>query len=128
MTRTDMIMKILEDTGVLTMLYDQLSQEISRNWPALSKEQSLDIACRQDLKVLTEWMLHAYDIYTDDELREVMAFYDSPVGRKMINSMPQMMTALGQTMRNLLPRLRDSIQQTVNGVLAGIEPTSAPGN
>jgi hypothetical protein len=53
------------------------------------------------------------DTYSEDELRQIIAFYKTPVGQKMLQTMPELMQkgmAIGQTLaQEHMPELQQAI-------------------
>ena len=56
-------------------------------------------------------MVGAYvAVYTEDEIKEITAFYKSPAGVKMIAKMPELMQASMQITQNQMQQIMPKIQ------------------
>lgn len=118
MGRTEMVLDLLEKTNVMLTLVEGIANEIGQSVPGLSKESCLEIAAGLDYAVVLNHMIHAYDGFSDGELQEVLDFYDSAAGRKMVNNLPQQMVALGAAVRSWKPVAQQHIQAAVNAKLS----------
>jgi len=114
----------LVSKGTLDQLVGQVTAQL---WPQVeaalrSKNPNIDAAAlaelrkeleRIQLESLVDTLKDAPSIYarhfSDQELREIIAFYHSPIGAKTLKVMPQVM---GEVMAMLTPRMKDVMSQT----------------
>lgn len=65
--------------------------------------------------------------FTESELRDWIAFYKSPVGKKSIELMPQMMTEMmAQMSKTLFPKIQDEMDQIIADEAKQLEKESKP--
>lgn len=81
----------------------------------------------ESAKGLIAQMDHVYaDVYSEGELRAMLAFFSSPEGQSMLAKQPQavarMMPAVQEMQRNLMPK----IQQLAEELKSSITPAPAP--
>ena len=58
------------------------------------------------------------EVFTVEELEGMIAFYESPIGRKFIKKQPQLTAATMQKMKVLMQEIIPEIQEEVNKVMA----------
>ena len=51
------------------------------------------------------------EVYTQKELEDVVAFYESPSGRAMIDKAPQLSARMAPLLRDLAPRMRTELRE-----------------
>lgn len=61
-------------------------------------------------KKLKDPMAEAYaSVYTEDEVKDIIKFYKSPAGKKMVEKMPELMQAsmsiVQNSMKNMMPKI-----------------------
>jgi uncharacterized protein len=68
-------------------------------------------------------------VFTEDELKQLIAFYNSPIGKKMVEKMPELMRASMQIsqahMQKILPRIQVISQEMVQELKAQQEKKPA---
>jgi len=119
----------LVSKGTIDQLVGQVTGQV---WPQVeaslrTKNPNIDAAAlaelrnefeRIQLESLVEMLKDAPAIYarhfSDQELREIIAFYHSPIGAKTLKVMPQVM---GEVMAMLMPRMKDVMAQTQDAFL-----------
>lgn len=69
-----------------------------------------------------------YDKYfTENELRDLIAFYKSPTGQKTISVMPSLMTdVMTDVQKVFLPKMQEFIKQTTEAELAELKKQKKP--
>jgi hypothetical protein len=68
--------------------------------------------------ILTEIVPLYAEIYTLDEIRQLSAFYMSPLGQKMLNSMPTVMSrSMEIANRVLMPRVQNMVAQSAQSIV-----------
>lgn len=69
-----------------------------------------------------------YDKYfTENELRDLIAFYKSPTGQKTISVMPSLMTdVMTDVQKAFLPKMQEFIKQTTEAELAELKKQKKP--
>lgn len=88
---------VAESAQVMTRLKEALDQKI--NFAQIVEEISLVVYDRY---------------YTEQELRDLLAFYKSPTGRKTIQIMPQLFAdSMQMTVERLNPKLLDALEQFI---------------
>lgn len=95
---------------------ERLRNELG-DFPAFATEFNARFPERVDLEViLRQVYLPLYDAaFEEEELRDIVAFYRSPAGQKMLRVMP----AIGeQGMRDTLPRVEPRVMALVGEILA----------
>jgi len=109
-----------------------VGQVTGQVWPQVeaslrAKNPNIDVAAlaelrkefeRIQLEYLGDLLKDAPSIYarhfTDQELREIVAFYHTAIGAKTLKEMPQVM---GEVMAMLMPRMKDVMSQTQDAFL-----------
>jgi hypothetical protein len=116
------------------MLKQMSAQVLSLTWPGIEKnlkaKQTLTTAqidsLRQDLDRIqvdyfSELMEDAIPLYarhfTAAELREMLAFYKTPVGKKAIRELPQVMTEMMAIITPKMTTMQNEIMQAFGKVL-----------
>jgi hypothetical protein len=120
MERIEKVLRIMESTNVLVQITEALARNIHEQVPALSLPVCIDIAASLDCTPMVNYMLHAFDGLTDEELDTVCAFYDSAAGRKLMALLPQQMVALGEGLRRWQAGMREELQEKINAKLAAL--------
>jgi hypothetical protein len=111
------------------LLKQMMTQMNGMMWPILEQKvrsEKIDEATISDIrqaleaiqiKNLNDIMKAAPPIYarhfTADELRQLIAFYHSPIGTKALKELPQVM---GEFLVAITPRIQDIQQQSVDAV------------
>ena len=68
--------------------------------------------------ILTEIVPLYAEIYTLDEIRQLSAFYMSPLGQKMLNSMPTVMSrSMEIANRVMMPRVQKMVAQSAQSIV-----------
>ncbi len=118
---TDQLMKSME-----AMMTSQFEAEASDLTP--EGREALDAVRKDSLKWLSDnlsWdqMRDMYvDIYTqvftEDEINEIVQFYQSPLGRKMLKKMPELMRLTleksQEKVQKKMPIFREKLQKTLS--------------
>lgn len=69
--------------------------------------------------MLAEMTTHYAAIYTIDEIRQLSAFYQSPVGQKMLTNMPKIIAMSRESAdRVVMPRIQKIVNQAVADAIA----------
>ena len=108
------ILHMMEITGVVKTL-DSVSLQLLNQMQAQMPNQSEDfwkgVMKKLDTKELTERLVKVYDkYYTMDDLKEMNAFYDGPIGQKMMKSTPMIMSESNTIARNWIENIRQETQ------------------
>ena len=94
-SKTDDIRKLLRLTGVASQrTMDQMFDMVGANFSKDPKAQEFWKEYRKEIKLeeLFDSMVPIYDKYlSHDDVKGVIAFYESPVGKRFMEVMPQMM-------------------------------------
>lgn len=89
------ILKMMQMTGAGNLgvqVMDQMFAAMSGNMTPEQKKTLEEIRKEVNPNELVELVLPVYDKYfTQDEIREIIKFYESPVGKKTIQNMPSLM-------------------------------------
>src|SRR5262245_46700277 len=92
-SKTDDIRKLLRLTGVASQkTMDQMFDMVGANFSKDPKAQEFWHEYRKEIKLeeLLDSMVPIYDKYlTQDDIKGVIAFYESPVGKKFVEVIPQ---------------------------------------
>ena len=77
-------------------------------------------------KAIDDLMIPIYDKhFTDSEIRDLVTFYRSPVGQKVITSMPElMMETMTGFMEKLGPKLREFMNRVTEEELAALKKST----
>lgn len=64
-------------------------------------------------KILNEDVVALYDkFYTENEIKDIIVFYKSPTGKKLIEKMPEMeKEIMGIVMQKFMPEMKKNIQE-----------------
>lgn len=76
-------------------------------------------------------MMQIYaEVFTESEIKEITAFYQSPIGQKLIEKMPELTTKSMQLMQKrmvtIMPELQKSIAETAKEAKAHAAAQSSP--
>jgi hypothetical protein len=103
---------------VIAQIWPRLEGDLRAKRPSVTADQLNELKSefqRIQYEFLMKSMEDAPAIYaryfTAQELREILAFYRTPVGEKSLKVMPQIM---GETMAVLMPRMQDIQIQTMD--------------
>ncbi|MFT7538492.1 MAG: hypothetical protein ACI9F2_000637 [Lysobacterales bacterium] len=95
------VIKLLQLNGVKALLYEN-KQKIMKEVPS-DKFDEMDQLF--NIEELVEALVPVYqNYYEDGEIEEVVRFYESSAGQKMINSTPQIMQEVMQTSVNFFQK------------------------
>jgi hypothetical protein len=112
----------------MDQMMDAMTRSVSTNMlaqlrkanPALSEEQARAIsdATAEAMRDLTPKMMDRIvplyaSTFTEKELEDVTAFYDSPSGRAMMAKMPALMAKMGPMMMEMTPDMIVDVQRRV---------------
>ncbi|HZZ31660.1 MAG TPA: DUF2059 domain-containing protein [Phenylobacterium sp.] len=88
--------------------------------PALTDEQAKAVseavseASNDMMSKLMERMIPLYaSTFSEKELQDVVAFYDGPSGRAMLQKMPVLMASMGPIMAELMPQMTADVMRRV---------------
>ena len=75
--------------------------------------------------IMEPYMVEAYmNVYSEEEIREIIAFYRTPTGQKMLDRMPELMQesmrVSQQMIRDVMPRIQ-ALQEELRNELASLE-------
>jgi uncharacterized protein len=113
------ILKLMKLTGSDQMARQILSQMIAAMKPGAPRVPETfwtEFMAEVDTNELMDMLVPVYDKhFTQEEIRQMIEFYETPVGRKIIEAMPQVMQesmALGQIWgQNLGRKVQAKLQQ-----------------
>ncbi len=79
---------------------------------------------------LEPYMIEVYtDVYTEEEINEITAFYESPTGQKFLDKMPQLVMASMQLSQKMMQEMMPKLQDAQNRLQAKLsERRSQPGS
>jgi uncharacterized protein len=80
-----------------------------------------------DWRVLEPEFTRLYlEVFTEGELRELIAFYEAPIGQKMLEKMPALMMRSQQMvmtrLQTAMPRLMERLQAASQAATPGATP------
>lgn len=98
------IQKLLDMTGTLKIgltmsqtTVTQMTKVIKSTYPNIPDkefevlQEEVNAVISEHLPVVTEMMIQLYDkYYTDDDVKAMIAFYSTPLGQKVIKTMPML--------------------------------------
>ena len=99
--------------GMISTMVNQMQMKDST-----AKARSTEIAtmamesAKEALPKMMDQMTASYDKYfTEQDIKDFITFYKSPVGQKYINVMPEMMKdIMGNMMKNFIPDMKKSME------------------
>lgn len=122
-SKRDDLRRLLEVTGTAKIgeqIWSQMFQTIRRSapkvpeaeWALINQEFSAEFASGK----FSEMIITIYEPhFTQEEVRELIAFYESPIGKKVISVMPQIVQealAAGQDRgKEILRRVHEKLRQ-----------------
>lgn len=72
------------------------------------------------------------DVFTEDELQELLAFYQSPLGQKMLEKMPELMqrsmTIAQQQMTTIMPQIQAAAERFSKEMMASASQCDSDDN
>ena len=72
------------------------------------------------------YMLEAYtSVYTEDEILDLVAFYESPTGQKFIAKMPELMQVSMQMSQRMMADMMPKLQKAQEELIAQLEAKRA---
>ena len=87
------IRKLMALTGSQKLgeqVLEQMFQQLKNQLPKVPQSFWLEIRKKVDINEMLEQMVPVHDKYlTHEEIRELISFYQSPVGRKLVTVMPK---------------------------------------
>lgn len=98
------------------------------------QDASLEVAFKQMTwdSLKPDFIRMYSEVYTEDELKQLTAFYNSPIGRKFIEKMPvleaKMMEIVQKRMIALLPAVQAAAQDAMEKIKAGEGAGQPPDN
>lgn len=113
---TDSMMEKTFNAIVPTLMAQipQDSQDSAKLEARFQRLNSITTLCKELFdKVLKEDIVILYDkFYTENEINDLIAFYRTPTGQKVIKKMPEMQNEIMATvMRKYMPKMKESIQE-----------------
>jgi hypothetical protein len=94
-TKVKHIRQLMELTGMAKLGSQMMTNIVStykQNYPAATSEFWDAFMKEADMSQLFEKVIPVYEQnFTDDDIQQLIAFYQSPVGKKMIDKMPVIM-------------------------------------
>lgn len=109
--------------GILNNAVETAKQKLLKELEGKSSPKKIDTLVafmRQEMsvlnkKIVNEGMATIYDkYYTDKEIKELIAFYKSPVGKKTIDLTPEIMQeSMKLLMQKYIPEYLEQIQKKV---------------
>ena len=115
---------IQQNPGLTDESRRQVRERLSKSFEPATKEAMTIV---QDPKLIDEVMENSYPIYashfTLDEIRQLTAFYKSPIGAKSIKVMPQVMNeSMRSGMATIQPRISAIMERTLKKELDAVQP------
>jgi hypothetical protein len=113
------IKKIIDLTGgeaAANQIFDQIAQNLKSSGGPGSDRMLAEFRKQFDLKKFNEIAIRAYDKnLSAQDVKGILAFYQSPVGKRMIAAMPNvmndMMVETLQMTREMTEKIRKSLQE-----------------
>ena len=102
-TKNEEIKRLLELTGAKSNAIQSMNMMCDQLLPSLKKAYSnvperfwddfmAEFKAEANIDELIDMIIPIYDkFYTEDDIKELIKFYDSPIGKKVISNMPQIM-------------------------------------
>ena len=105
-------------SGMMRSMTPALQQSLAKANPSLTPDQRTAIAeasseAAQDMmtKLIDRLLPTIADTFTEEELRGLIAFYEGPTGRAVIDKMPQLMAKVAPMAVELGPEMRDDLRR-----------------
>ncbi|MFA9188687.1 DUF2059 domain-containing protein [Flavobacterium magnesitis] len=94
-SKSQKINQLLELTGsgkMATLMMDQMMESFKNSYSKVNEEFWEDFKNEVKAEDLEKMIIPIYDKhYTESDIDQLIAFYNSPIGKKMISTMPQVM-------------------------------------
>lgn len=118
-TKIRHIRQLMEITGAAKMGEQMMTNMVAsykQNFPAATTEFWEAFMKEADMSQLMEQIIPIYaESFTDDDIQQMLAFYKTPIGRKMIEKMPiimqQSMQLGGQWGKQLSEKVFEKLKQ-----------------
>lgn len=112
---TDSMMEKTFDAIVPTLMaqFPEECQDSAKLVARTQRVNSITTLCKELFdKMLKEDIVALYDkFYTENEINDLIAFYRTPTGQKVIQKMPEMQNEIMATvMRKYMPKMKEKIQ------------------
>ena len=112
------IKRIIDLTGgdaAANQIFDQIAQTLKASGGPGGDRMLAEFRKQFDIKKFNEIAIRAYDKnLTGEDVKGILAFYESPVGKRMIQAMPNvmsdMMTETLQMTREITEKIQKSLQ------------------
>ncbi|MFA9195800.1 DUF2059 domain-containing protein [Flavobacterium sp. FBOR7N2.3] len=92
-SKSQKINQLLELTGsgkMATLMMDQMMESFKNSYSKVNEEFWEDFKNEVKAEDLEKMIIPIYDKhYTESDIDQLIAFYNSPIGKKMISTMPQ---------------------------------------
>ena len=135
------IFDVMQYEKVLDQMFEVTGEQVSAQMKALGNERNVDIEAvfrdtwseitaelKTGLRPMTSQLWAKY--FTEEELAELLVFYQSDVGRKSVEISPQIMQETmawtQQEMAKLLPGIKERVAARVKAAMEAQEDDSNP--
>lgn len=132
------VLKLLEVTNARQMqdqMIVQINNMVEKQFDALDLDANGQEAARKVKKDMAGWlselltwdaMKEVYvdiymDVFTEDEIKEMTAFYQSPLGRKMLQKMPLLLQTTFARTQEMIQKKMPDIQKRLESYTSDLE-------
>lgn len=130
-TKAKELLNIMQMTKMMDTSFDQIlkysdqmisSQGLSSEAQAQAKttaKKSMEISFKavKDIDWITMFSEIYSDVFTEQELQELINFYKSPIGKKMLEKQPVLMQQTMQKMQGEIAKIMPKIQQGIQNAI-----------
>ncbi|HYP50839.1 MAG TPA: DUF2059 domain-containing protein, partial [Pyrinomonadaceae bacterium] len=123
------MLSLLEEDKNLTQAQKQELKKSADEMAGRVNQRNREFLQKLNLPQMVEDISYSlYDKYfTENELRDLIAFYKSPTGQKTISVMPSLMTdVMTDVQKVFLPKMQEFIKQTTEAELAELKKQKKP--
>lgn len=132
------VLKLLEVTNsrqILDQMKAQLNESVGKQFDAMDLDANGREAARKVRKEMAGWLSDVLDwgtmkemyvdiytdVFTEDEINELTAFYQSPLGRKMLQKTPALLQATVERTQAMIRSRMPEIQNRLDGYTSDLE-------
>ena len=133
------LMEVMQADAMIEQVYDQLMpamQDFADQMGIAEDEREIfDAYMAKSIGIMRNefswekmepYMLEAYtSVYTEDEILDLVAFYESPTGQKFIAKMPELMQVSMQMSQRMMADMMPKLQKAQEELIAQLEAKRA---
>jgi hypothetical protein len=113
------IQKMATPAGEAGAAKEKLAQEMNQMMDLIGKELSWD-------NMKDDYINLWADVYTDQELKDIIAFYKTPSGQAMVKKQPELMKRSMEVSQKVMAKIMPKIQAMAKDMEESMKPAAPP--